>query len=378
MDTITRKECVITGDKLETIYTLYDFPIHMGVTNKDTECDLRNDMIIKIGEKSGVIQLGELIPEEILYVDAHYNSIGKGWELHHRAFAEFVSKYNPKKVFEIGGGRGLLEKFYHEQTNADMEWTILEPVPNPIEGCNAKFIKGFFNKDYKIVGDFDAVIHSHTLEHFYNPIEFIKAISKNMCEATYMFFSVPNMEEMLKRNFTNIFNFEHTYYCAEPFIEYMLTKCGYSILEKKNFGEDHSVFYATIKKAQVEETSLVVSCYEKNKELIQEYLDVHQKIVEEINRKISNTSSPVYLFGAHVFSQFLIGFGLSTNKIKSILDNDPSKQGLRLCGTTLLVNSPQILREEKEPIVILRAGTHNKEIKQDILENINKNTIFLE
>lgn len=378
MNTIIRKECLITGEKLETIHTFHDFPIHMGVTKKEEKDDLRSDMVIKIGEKSGVIQLGELIPEDILYVDAHYNSIGIGWEVHHRAFANFISKYKPKNVFEIGGGRGFLEKYYCEQTKETLDWTILEPVPNPIEGCNAKFVKGFFNKDYKIPEGYDTVVHSHTLEHFYNPIEFIRAISENMKDDTFMFFSVPNMREMLARCFTNIFNFEHTYYCAEPFIEYMLNKCGYSIIEKKDFGDDHSVFYATIKKRVISESCLSLNYYKENKMLMQKYINMHQEIVRTLNTAMTDTSRPIYLFGAHVFSQFLIGFGLDTGNIKGVLDNDPSKWGARLCGTSLWVESPGILQKENNPIVILRAGTHNNEIKQDILQNINKDTLFWE
>ena len=47
---------------------------------------------------------------------------------------------------------------------------------------------------------------------------------------------------------------------------------------------------------------------------------------------------PVYLFGAHVFSQFLIGCGFPGRARRGVLDNDPAKQGLRLYGTPLTVS----------------------------------------
>ena len=51
------------------------------------------------------------------------------------------------------------------------------------------------------------------------------------------------------------------------------------------------------------------------------------------------------------------------------------KQGKRLYGK-ILVCSPKVLKE-KNPVVILKAGVYNDEIKKDILTNINSKTIFL-
>ena len=89
------------------------------------------------------------------------------------------------------------------------------------------------------------------------------------------------------------------------------------------------------------------------------------------------TRRPVYLFGAHVFSQYLFAFGLETERIAAVLDNAETKQGKRLYGTDLSVLSPKILaRCPDEPVVILRAGVYNEEIKRDILDNINPRTEF--
>ena len=93
---------------------------------------------------------------------------------------------------------------------------------------------------------------------------------------------------------------------------------------------------------------------------------------------MSESTQPVYLFGAHVFAQYLIAFGLDTSRIVSLLDNDPKKQGKRLYGTTLLVQSPAVLRGDRRPTVILKAGVYNEEIKDDMLANINESTTFFE
>ena len=86
----------------------------------------------------------------------------------------------------------------------------------------------------------------------------------------------------------------------------------------------------------------------------------------------------IYLFGAHIFSQMLIHFGLRIDKVRCILDNDPLKQGKRLYGTSFRVKSPEVLRNEDKPIVVLNAGAYSGEIKDDIVKRINSKTTFLE
>jgi hypothetical protein len=118
--------------------------------------------------------------------------------------------------------------------------------------------------------------------------------------------------------------------------------------------------------------------YHKNKKLYLDYIQYHEELIKEINNKIKNAKQPVYLFGAHVFAQYLIAFGLDTNRVVSLLDNDPNKQAKRLYGTNLMVDLPKALAQPENPIVILKAGVYNAEIKDDILRNINPTTIFLE
>jgi hypothetical protein len=109
-------------------------------------------------------------------------------------------------------------------------------------------------------------------------------------------------------------------------------------------------------------------------------LNYHHQLIDDLNSKIKmlKKNQKLYLFGAHIFSQYLISFGLNVNRLDCIIDNDTNKQGKRLYGTNLKVFSPNILnKDDSDPVVILKAGVYNQEIKKDILENINAKTIFL-
>jgi hypothetical protein len=111
--------------------------------------------------------------------------------------------------------------------------------------------------------------------------------------------------------------------------------------------------------------------------MFNDYINYYKELISQINQKIEETNSKIFLFGGHIFSQYLIAFGLNTFKIVNILDNSPLKQEKRLYGTDLIVKSPKVLSNYNNPIVILKAGLYNNEIMEDILTNINPNTKFI-
>jgi len=378
MKVIERTCDVVTGDaNMEDLHTMPDFPVFMGCVDHPKNKDICSELTWQINRHSGLIQLKKLIPLDILYQAQHdAGAIGGIWMEHHQRFAMFLSKTTPSSVLELGGAHGILSIKYAQFQ--DIPWTILEPNPAPIEGCKAHFIKGFFDESFKYSDSFDTVVHSHVFEHIYKPDDFMKYLSGFLRPGQKLVFSLPNMQQMLKRKYTNCINFEHTVFLTEPYVEYLLAKHGFKLTAKEYFMDDHSIFYSAVRDAEVKPMPLPQGLYEKNKNLYMDYVSYHKTLIADLNQKMSQTKNPVYLFGAHVFAQYLLEMGLNSAMIVSLLDNDPKKQGRRLYGTKLSVSSPKVLADVENPIVILKAGVYNDEIKKDILDNINKSTIFLE
>lgn len=377
MKTIKRnKDAVLNNNDLIHLYTFENFPVYMGCTEQPADTDIKADMSWYISENSGMVQLNPLLPLDIVYMSEHGSgTVGKSWDDHHQAFAQFINKFNVNNVLEIGGLHGILsEKF--NILNHTANWTIIEPNPITKKEIKAKVIKGWFNDDFKSDLVFDAVIHSHVFEHSYYPSEFINHIS-SFLDKGLMIFSIPNMDEMIKRGYTNCINFEHTILLGEKHVEYLLTANNFKIISKEYYKEDHSIFYCAIKS----KTELVEGYLDgiKNKymKLFNNYISLHQKDVIKINKIIEETDLPVFLFGAHVFSQYLISFGLNSDKIICLLDNDPQKTGKRLYGTNLKTFSPQKLKGIGKAIVILRAGVYNNEVKEDVINHINEDIKFI-
>ena len=91
---------------------------------------------------------------------------------------------------------------------------------------------------------------------------------------------------------------------------------------------------------------------------------------------MENEARKVYLFGAHITTQFFIGYGLNINKIEAILDNDIYKIGKRVGGIDKKILSPKCLRDVDSAIVIIPNSPYIEEIQRDIICNINKNIEF--
>ena len=376
MKMITRDNCVISNKKdLEFLYSIGHFPVFVGCVDHRSEDDLFADMNWYISKGTGCIQLNPLLPLDVVYQTQHNDSVGSLWKKHHQLFAAFIQQFKCKNFLEIGGAFGRLPQEY-KMLQEDIEWTLVDPNPQISDDSNIRVIPCFFDQEFECDRSFDALVHSHVLEHAYDPQSFLKKTAAIVPLEGWQFFSIPNMAVLLKNKYTNSINFEHTVYLTEPYIDYLLLNSGFEIIQKEYFA-DHSIFYAVKRKKSKKKPDLP-NLYDTNKQVFESFIDYHEKLIKSFNDNIGQAKHPVYLFGAHIFSQYLIAFGLKTEKIVSILDNSSFKIGHRLYGTSLFVESPKVLRDRGKVNVILKVAGYNEEIKTDIIDNINPNVIFWE
>ena len=97
------------------------------------------------------------------------------------------------KNLEIGCGSGKLAEIYLDE-NKKSKWYGLEPNYDyeKYKIKNFTLERSWFNSEYKLKDNYDAIVHSNMFEHSYNPIEFLQTIRDNMDENAYHFISVPN------------------------------------------------------------------------------------------------------------------------------------------------------------------------------------------
>jgi len=367
---IIRDKNILSNKKdLKFLYVYKKFPIYQNCTNEDVKEDKFFDMSWFISKSTGVIQLKKLIPLKILYKDQHASSIGKTWKEHHISFANFIMPYLSNNNFEIGGSYGFLPNILINKKKK-FNWTIIEPNPkNKNKNKNIKFLKSFFSSKTKLPKNVKLILHSHVLEHIYDPIKFLKNINNQMDDKTVHCFSVPNLKYWLKNYFTNTLDFEHSIYLTDNTIERLLHLSNHRIILKK-FYKKHSIFYAT-KKNLNKSSKSISNDYDKNLRDFNKFIIYYKNFIKRINLKIKNHKGPIYFFGAHIFTQYLINFGINHKKINFILDNDVTKHNKRLYGTNMIVVSPKKLKNIKDPAVILKAGPYQSEVTKQ-LKLINK------
>lgn len=371
---LIREKCILCGcTTLDSLYTFESFPVYMGVSNNENVTDdMFADMIWMVCKACGCIQLKNLIDLSIIYHKGHNSAYGKTWEKHHKQFANFINRYCGNSILEIGGGNLKLAEFVAD-LNQDLKFTVFDTNCNKSHKQNIITKEEFFDyNNYKLEYSIDTIVHSHVLEHLYNPMEYISTFYSLLKYGQKMIMSVPLLDNMVRANFTNSLNFEHTYMLSESLLSFILNNAGFKIIDKKLFNPFN--MFIVCEKVFNSIKNKLINNYERNLNLFFNFIKFHKEFIEEVNKVDNN----LYVFGGHIFTQYLFAFGLDPKKCICVLDNDPNKIDKRLYGTNLFIKSPKILRDLKEPIVVLRTAQFSKEIKDDILKNINSNTRFIE
>jgi 2-polyprenyl-3-methyl-5-hydroxy-6-metoxy-1,4-benzoquinol methylase len=374
--TIKRTNCCICGSiDLVKRLKIDNFPVYMGTTNSDSSLDLFKDQTWIKCEKCGCLQLLELLPLSLIYQSNHSTEVvGKLWRDHHNAFAEFIARHKPTKILEIGAAHGYLANTLTEKLPA-AEYTVIEP-DSSLVNSRIKIIKGFVEEHIEEVGDKDCIIHSHVLEHIYEPVEFINQIATHTDMNCEMYISFPNFRGLIESGTLNSLNFEHTYLLDPTHADLIFKNCGFSILESVTY-LSHSYFYRLKKTSVINANKEYFPDISRQSDKFIEMIDDLSNFVTSVNSKIKNHKGPVYLFGAHVFSQALLALGLETSKVVGILDNALDKQNKRLYGTKYTVFSPSVIENQSNALVVLKASHYQDEIKAQ-LKQIDKTLVVLE
>lgn len=377
MDYIIRDRSLITWKKnLEHLYTFKDFPVFLWCTDQDKSKDILADMSWSICPESWVIQLDKVLSLDILYQMPHNDWVWKMWDDYYKSLAQYIKNQWIKNVLEIWWWGWKLAEYFVELVK-DWHWYIIEPNPLISSSENITVIKGFFDADFKFDKAIDAVVHSQVFEHAYNPLEFLSNISKFLKIWQKHILAFPDIEYLLKNKFTTWIHFEHTFMLTDVIAEYFLSRSDFKVIDKYYYANNNNYFYTTSKVSSDQELIVFDSKYIEYKRIFQDFIAYHDDLISKFNRKIEEFDWEIYLFWAHIFSQYLIWFGLNTEKIINIIDNSDLKNWKRLYWTTLKVLKPDVIMWKRKVAVILKASIYQEEIRKQLID-LNPDVVIWE
>jgi hypothetical protein len=164
MKYIKRDRSVLTGKRnLEELKVYKKFPVYIGCTDQPQEKDILVDMSVAICKDTGIIQLDKVLPLDVVYAEYHSEALGNVWKNHHLTFLDFLGKYHPTKILEIGGSNGFMALEYLKKY-PKTRWIMVEPTPSVESRKNLKIIAKNFDSEFKLDEPVNAIVHSHVFE----------------------------------------------------------------------------------------------------------------------------------------------------------------------------------------------------------------------
>ena len=343
-------------------------PAYIGATSDDAASDVFHEMEWGFRAIDGVYGVIGWPSLDLVYRANHNQLVGKTWQQHLAAFASFTSKHVKGSVLEVGAGHGRLGPAVAEIKGSlrMVDWHIIEP--NPLASNEfGLLIEGWFPSDLPKDLDVRTVVHSHVIEHQPNLQEFVSQQASALDVGGRVIVSWPNMAEMSKNLDLNILMFEHLNFLPHSELVAIFSSKGFQLLDTEYFG-GHSIFV----------------CFEKTSNLGHEFestvnssefqaicgrYEVHTRsLSQKLNSFFEDSSGTNFLFGAHIFSQFLISAGLNESRIDLILDNNPDKWGKRLYGTSLNIIPPSEIKSKFLVKVGLAMGSYEREVGEQLTE----------
>ena len=368
-----RNKCCFCNGDFTDIITLKNYPISFSMSTDNNY--IYNDLIFLECNNCKTIQIKELIELELLYNKPHNNNIvGETWNGHFKEFSSMINKLKniDDTVLEIGSATNKIEQYIDNY----FKWILMDPNSVSYPNKNVENINEFFTEKSQFKFKIDTIIHSHLLEHLYEPQKTLFNMSQILDDQGSIFISVPNLHSY---SFDTLFlgmHFEHTYFLNESNIIYLFNNCNLEIVHKQYY-KSHSIFYQ-LKKIKTPKFISLDFLKEFNlgyKNLLIRKIEEMKELIHNINYLIKNNTH-VYIFGCHSNTQSMLYFGLNIKNIKFILDNDTEKWNKKLYGYQLICKNPEIIKEINEPFVICNVGVYTNEIKKQLL-SLNKTVVIM-
>ena len=318
-------------------------------------------------EACGLITLLDYVEPDVLYKAFHNDAQGATWAAHYAAFAALIAaNYTlgaAGRIVEVGAGQGKLLSILKPLCGGVME--VIDPqYEGEREGVTVHATLLDPASAAALENTFDAMVSSHTLEHFPEFNAYFLAARRVLKPGGLLFTSVPNQEVGFAKAHGSMLSFEHPSVCSNLHWMALFYRNGFLVQEVRLF-RTHSLMIVA---RRVEEPIAFALCArEASAALLAEYSAATAARLARV-RAHATPDKDNWLFGAHNNAQVLFMYGLEEALFCGLLDNSPLKHDRRLYGTSLTCRAPAAVlgpaapRAARALRVFVNIGAYNDEV----------------
>lgn len=287
---------------------------------------------IVVCDACGLVTLLDYVEPEVIYKAFHNDGQGATWEAHYAAFAKLVAEHYTLgaagRIVEVGAGQGKLLRILKPLCGGVME--VIDPqYEGEREGVTVHPMLLDATTSIALEGTFDAMVSSHTLEHFPEFNSYFAAARRALKPGGLLFTSVPNQEFGFAKAHGNMLSFEHPSVCTNLHWLALFYRNGFLVREVRLF-RTHSLMVVAVRTE--EPIAYRLEAREHSLALLADYTAATEARIARI-RDLARPDKENWLFGAHNNAQVRAPLGCSArfrNLCRDPLDPPPD----RCCSCT--------------------------------------------
>jgi SAM-dependent methyltransferase len=232
------------------------------------------------------------------------------------------------------------------------------------------------------IGSFDFIYSCHTLEHYRDPVKYIKSIRKMLSVNGYLFIDVPNLIDFVDHETLDDFFYDkHLLYFTPKTLARLLISNGFAIKWSRTDGNGCIELLAQLNDSQADDIITIDHYPDIDSSRVSEYsyrLAANRNLLPSISRKIESTAidlgAPFVAFGAGRILDAFVRYGnLDTRIFHSFVDNYLS-QASRIVNNLELACLEEI--NVKDAVFILFTRVKSKALVELILSQHISATVY--
>lgn len=391
-------KCRICNADTELFLSLGDMPLAnnflnkkiLEKINKGDEKEERYPLELFFCNNCGMVQIGELLPPQKLFINYIYLASNSETIKSHIALLvnRIMHNYLTSKdtmVVEIGSNTGHLLKLFKDN---GIKVLGIEPAKNIAAIANRNGIETksvFFNEKTaelakKKHGMADVIIGRHVFAHIKDLDSSIKGARSLIGKNGVFIIEIPYLVDFLERNEFDTVYHEHLSYFSVKTLKFLFNKYDMEIVDVERALDIHGgsiVVYIKNKTSNAKISSRVSELIklEKEKKLddFKTYVDFADRVFKfkekilNVLKDLKKQGNRICGYGAPAKSTTLLNYcGIGADLLDFVVDNTPTKQGLHLPGSHLLVCSDEhVLKKQPDYFLLLAWNFANEIIKKE-------------